>query len=98
MFLGLVDYILLYCNTYRCNSVTGRASIICSASLKTARRLIALGFHTEKEVCQHLHSNDPVRVHTVRSNVMPFAIYEYVEVNVLNCIVLRRIAIIIATH
>jgi len=27
--------------------VTGRASI-CSASLKTTRRLIALGFHTEK--------------------------------------------------
>jgi len=35
--------------------VTGRASI-CLASLKTTRRLIALGFHTEEEVCQYSHS------------------------------------------
>jgi len=44
--------ILLYCNTHAViiKPVTGRASI-CSASLKSIRRLIALGFHTEKEVC-----------------------------------------------
>ena len=49
-----VRNILLYCNTdvVIIKPVTGRASI-CSASLKTTRRLIALGFHTEKEVCQH---------------------------------------------
>ena len=46
--------ILLYCNT---DVVIAR---ICLASLKTARRLIAFGFHKEKEVCQHLHSSDPV--------------------------------------
>jgi len=42
------DTILLYCNTdvVIIKPVTGRAST-CSASLKTTRRLIALGFHTE---------------------------------------------------
>jgi len=41
---------LLYCNTdvIIIKPVTGRPSI-CSASLKTKRSLIALGFHTEKE-------------------------------------------------
>ena len=49
-----VHNVLLYCNTdvVIIKSVTGRASIY-SASLETTRRLIALGFHTEKEVCQH---------------------------------------------
>jgi len=32
---------------------------MCSASLKTTRTLIILGFHKEKEVCQHSHSSDP---------------------------------------
>jgi len=60
-----VHNILLYCNTdvVIIKPVTGRASM-CSASLKTTRRLIALGFHTEK-VCQHSHSSDPVPVHTI---------------------------------
>jgi len=44
--------------------VTGRASIH-STSVKSTRRLNASGFHTEKEVCQHSHSSDPVLVHTV---------------------------------
>jgi len=71
--------ILLYCNTdvVIIKPVTGRASM-CSASLKTTRRLIALGFHTEKDVCQHLHSSDPVSVHTIRTihcNIVPYAIY-----------------------
>jgi len=41
--------ILLYCNTdvVIIKPVTGRARI-CSVSLKTTRRLIALGFHKEK--------------------------------------------------
>ena len=48
-----VHNILLYCNTDVAviKPVSGRASIY-SASLDTTR-LIALGFHTEKEVCQH---------------------------------------------
>jgi len=45
----------------------------------------ALGFHTEKEVCQHSHSSDPVLVHTIHaihSNILllPYPIYWYVEV------------------
>ena len=61
-----IHNILLYCNTdvVVTKPVTG-GTRICSASLKTTRRLIALGFHTEKEVCQHLHSVDPVPVHTI---------------------------------
>jgi len=61
-----VHNILLYCNTdvVIIKPVTGRASI-CSVSLKTTRRLIALGFHKEREVCQHSHSSDPVPVHTI---------------------------------
>jgi len=57
--------------------VTGRARI-CSASLKITRRSIALGFHTEKEVCQHSHSSDPVPVHTIwaiHCNILPYTIY-----------------------
>jgi len=52
--------------------------------------------HTEKEVCQHSHSSDPVLVHTIHTvhcNILPYAIYIYVEVSVLNCIALRCIAI-----
>ena len=33
--------------------VTGRASVCLTGSVKTTRKLIALGFHTEKAVCQH---------------------------------------------
>ena len=60
------NIILLYCNTdvVIIKPVTEIARI-CSASLKATRRLIALGFHTEKEVCQHSHSSDPVPVHTI---------------------------------
>ena len=70
---------LLYCNTdvVTIKPVTGRASV-CSASLKTTRRLIASGFHTEKEVCQNSHSSDPVPVHTIRAihcNILPYTIY-----------------------
>ena len=58
----------MYCNTdvVIMKPVTGRARI-CSASLKTTRRLTALGFHKEKEVCQHSHSSDPVPVHTIHA-------------------------------
>ena len=44
-----VHNVLLYCNTdvVIIIPVTGRASI-CSTSIKTTRRLIAFGFHTEK--------------------------------------------------
>jgi len=52
---------MLYCNT---DVVIAR---ICSARVKTARRLIALGFHKEKEVCQHSHSSDPVPIYTIRA-------------------------------
>ena len=74
-----VHNILLYCNTdvVIIKPVTGRTRI-CSASLKTTRRLIALGFHKEKEVCQHSHSSDPVPVHTIRAiccNILLYAIY-----------------------
>jgi len=57
---------LLYCNADAViiKPVIGRAST-CSASLKTTRSLIALGFHTEKEVFQCSHSSDPVLVHTI---------------------------------
>jgi len=58
----------------RVKPVTGRARI-CSASLKPTRRLIALGFHAEKEVCQHSHSSDPVPVHTIYCNILPYAIF-----------------------
>ena len=60
------NIILLYCNTdvIIIKPVTEIARI-CSASLKATRRLIALGFHTEKEVCQHSHSSDSVPVHTI---------------------------------
>ena len=54
--------------------VTGRTST-CSAGLRTTRRLIGLGSHTEKEVFQHSHSSDPVPVHTVHiihSNILPY--------------------------
>jgi len=46
-----VHDILLYCNTdvVVIKPVTGRASIY-SASLKTTRRLIAVGFHIEKSL------------------------------------------------
>ena len=57
--------------------VTGRTST-CSAGLRTTRRLIGLGSHTEKEVFQHSHSSDPVPVHTVHiihSNILPYWIY-----------------------
>ena len=92
-----VHNILLYCNTdvVIIKPVTGRASI-CLASLKTTRRLIALGFHKEKEVCQHSHSGDPVPVHMVCAIccniIILYTIYWYVEVSVLNCIALCRIA------
>ena len=61
-----VRNILLYCNTdvVIIKPVTGRARM-CSASLETTRRLIALSFHKEREVCQHSHSSDPVPVHTI---------------------------------
>ena len=50
----------MYCNTdvVITKPVTGRASVW-PASLKTTWKLIALGFHTEKEVSQHSHSRDP---------------------------------------
>jgi len=94
-----VHDILLYCNTdvVVIKPVTGRARLR-SASLKTTRRLIALGFHKEKEVCQHSHSSDPVPVHTIRAiccSILLYAIYWYVKVSVLNCIALCRIAILL---
>ena len=63
-----VHNMLLYCNTDvdTIKPVIGRAST-CSASLKTTRSLIALGFHTKKKVFQHSHSSDPVLVHTIRA-------------------------------
>ena len=95
-----VHNIVLYCNTdvVIIKPVTGRARI-CSASLKTTRRLIALGFHKEKEVCQHSHSSDPVPVHMVCAIccniIVLYTIYWYVEVSVLNCIALRSIAVLL---
>ena len=70
---------LLYCNTdlVIIKPVTGRASV-CSTSVKTTRSLIALGFHTEKEACQHSHSSDPVPVHTIctiHCNILPYTIH-----------------------
>jgi len=58
----------VYCNTdvVIIKPVTGKARIY-AASLKSTRRLFALGSHTEKEVCQHSHSSDPVPVHTIRA-------------------------------
>ena len=81
----------MYCNTdvVITKPVTGRASI-CSASLRTTRKLIALGFHTEKGVSQHSHSRDPVPVHIIHAihcNILPYAIYRYVEVSVLHNII-----------
>jgi len=80
-----VHNILLYCNTdvVIIKPVTGRARI-CSASLKATRRLIALGFHKEKEVCQHSHSSDPVSVLMICCNILLYAIYWYVKASVLN--------------
>jgi len=74
-----VHNILLYCNTdvVIIKPVIGRASI-CSGSLRTTKRLIALGFHIEKEVCQQSYFSDPVSVHTIRTihcNILPYAIY-----------------------
>ena len=71
--------LLLYCNTdvVIIKPVTGRARI-CSESVKTTRRLIALGFHKEKEVCQHSHSGDLVPVYTIHAiccNILLYAIY-----------------------
>ena len=43
-------------------------------------KLIALGFHAEKEVCQHSHSSDPVLVHTIHCNILSYAIYIVREV------------------
>ena len=74
--LGLSQYgILAYCILHaRCSQyiavlqytgvviikpITGRASIR-SASLK---KVIALGFHTEKEVCQHFQAKDRISCH-----------------------------------
>ena len=85
-----VHNILLYYNTdvVTIKPVTGRVSV-CSTSVETARRLIAWGFHTEKEVCQHSHSSDPVPVHIYMRNMLQYialrnillyAIYWYVEV------------------
>jgi len=68
---------------------------ICSASLKTTRTLIVLGFHKEKEVCQHSHSSDLVPAHTIHAiccNILLYAIYWYVKLSVLNCTALCRIA------
>ena len=61
------------CGVVIIKPVTGRASV-CSASLKTTRRLIALGFSQSKKVCQHSHSSDPVPVHTMRT-ILLYAIY-----------------------
>jgi len=60
-----VHNMLLYRNTDvdTIKPVIGRAST-CSASLKTTRSLIALGFHAEN-VSQCSHSSDPVLVHTI---------------------------------
>ena len=85
-----VHNMLPYCNTdvVILKPVTGRARI-CSASLKATRRIIALGFHKQKEVCQHSHSSDPVPVHIYMRNMLQYialrnillyAIYWYVEV------------------
>ena len=77
--------------------VTGRASIYVQRLLKLQEGcIVALGFHTEKEVCQHPHSSDPVPVHTIRAircSILPYTIYLYVEVIVLNCIALCRFAV-----
>jgi len=48
------------------------------------RRLNALGFYTEKEVCQHSHASDPVPVHTIRAiccSILLYTIYWYVKVS-----------------
>ena len=73
-----VHNVLLYCNAdvVIIKPVTGRARI-CSASLKTTRRIISLGFHKETEVCQHSHSSDPVPIHTIHAiccNILLYAI------------------------
>ena len=79
-----VHNILLYCSTdvVIIKPVTGRAGI-CSASLKPTKRLIAFGFHKEKDVCQHSHSSDPVQVHIICAiccKILLYAIYWYIEV------------------
>ena len=53
--------------------VTGRAST-CSASPESTKKLIALGFHREKEICQHSHSSDPVTVCTIHCYILPYTI------------------------
>ena len=96
-----VHTILLYCNTNVAiiKPVTGRASIYVQRLLKLQEGCIvalAIGFHTEKEVCQHPHSSDPVPVHTIREircSILPYTIYRHVEVIVLNCIALCRFAV-----
>jgi len=59
--------------------------------------LIALGFHRVKEVGQHSHSNDPVPIHAIHSNILPYAIYRYVKVYliVLHYVVLQYCYILI---
>ena len=94
-----IVYCMQHCNTdvVIIKPVTGRARI-CSASLTTTRKFIALGFHKEKVVYQHSHSSDPVPVHTIRAiccNTLLYAIYWYVKVGVLNCITLCQIGIAI---
>ena len=89
-----VHDILLHCNTdvVIIKPVIGRAST-CSASLKTTRRLIALGSHTEKE---HSHSSDPVPIRTVCCNILPYAVITMSKyVSVLNCIALHCIGILL---
>ena len=52
----------------------------------------------KKKVCQHSHSSDPVLVHTIHTihcNILPYAIYRYIEVSALNCTALRCIAILL---
>jgi len=95
---------LLYCNTdvIIIKPVTGRERIG-SASLKTTRKWIALGFNKEKEVCQHSHSSDQVPVHTIHAaccNILFYtiiSIYWYVEVCwiVLHYVVLQYYYILI---
>ena len=73
---------VLYCSTdvVIIKPVTGRASI-CSASLKTTRRFTALGFHTEKEVCQNSHSSDPVPFHTICKYTAIYCPTQYINMS-----------------
>ena len=88
-----VHNILLYCNTdvVIIKPATGRARLR-SASLKTTRKIISLGFHKEKG-CQHSHSSDPVPVHIIRAiccNILLYTIYWYISQG--KCIALCNIA------